>query len=81
MEPYDLVGQDGNAFNLMGYTKEAMRDAYREARRNEDEVAMEEFGSEAQKALLDDAMSEDYNHLLVVLDNMIAKVNDYLGLD
>lgn len=80
-ETYDLVGQDGNAFALMGYTSRAMQDAYRQARRSEDEKAMEEFGQTAQKALMKKAMSGDYNNLLCTLDDMIQKVNKYMFPD
>ena len=79
--PYDLVGQNGNAFSLMGYTKDAMREAYREARQNQDEEAMKLFGRDGQDALMKDAMSLSYNHLVAVLNDMIREVNAYLGLE
>jgi len=80
-ESYDLVGQDGNAYALMGYTSRAMRDAYRVARQAGDEKAMEDFGEEARKATMNKAMSGDYNNLLVTLDDMIRKVNAYMFPD
>jgi hypothetical protein len=46
-----LVGQDGNAFSVMGLTVRAMRMA------GESEERIREYQSEA--------MSGDYNHLLV----------------
>jgi hypothetical protein len=49
----DLVGLDGNAFSLMG----AFRSAARRQGRTQEEI----------KAVLDDCMSGDYDHLLCVL--------------
>lgn len=49
----NLVGLDGNAFSLMG----AFRNAARKQGRSQEEI----------KAVLDDCMSKDYNHLLSVL--------------
>jgi hypothetical protein len=48
-----LVGLDGNAFSLMG----AWRQRARKEGRTPDQI----------KAVLDDCMSGDYNHLLNVL--------------
>jgi len=59
---YSLVGQDGNAFSLMGYTKIAMRESG--------------FSEEEVTAVLNEAKSSDYNHLLVTLDAAIQKCND-----
>lgn len=56
-EPIDLelAGLDGNAFALMGAFKQAAR---RQGRKHEE-----------IKAVLDDCMSGDYDHLLCVLIN------------
>lgn len=54
----ELVGQDGNAFALMGHWQSCAR----KAGRTKEEI----------KAVLDDAMSGDYNHLLCVLDEHCA---------
>lgn len=51
----ELVGLDGNAFSLMGAFQ-------RQARR-------EKWTQEEISAVLDDAQSGDYNHLLCVLMN------------
>jgi hypothetical protein len=48
-----LVGIDGNAFSLMGAFQQQAR--------------KEKWTKEEIQAVLDDAMSGDYNHLLVVL--------------
>ena len=48
-----LVGIDGNAFSLMG----AWRQAARKQGRTPEEI----------KAVLDDSMSGDYNHLMCTL--------------
>lgn len=82
MKRYDLVGQDGNAWSVMGYVTRAMKDAYREVREN-DTLAGEEtfstFGKEAQSAYTKDATSGDYNHLLCVSMDMLDKVNEYFA--
>ena len=59
---YDLVGQDGNAFALMGYTKMAMLETG--------------FSEEEVTAVLNEAKKSDYNHLLVILEAAIQKCND-----
>ena len=61
MAKYDLVGQDGNAYVLMGYTARALK--------NEglhDKV--EEMQSKA--------MASDYYHLIAVCDEYIEMAND-----
>jgi hypothetical protein len=58
---YDLVGQDGNAFALMGYTRNAMQECGK-SKTQIDEV-------------LRRAMSSDYNNLIAVLDDEIQKLN------
>jgi hypothetical protein len=50
-----LVGLDGNAWSLMG----AFTNAARKQGRSKEEI----------KAVMDDCMSSDYNHLLYVLSN------------
>jgi len=59
---YNLVGQDGNAFALMGYTSNAMK--------------QEGFSKEEIKVVMDNARISDYNHLLCVLDEAIQKCNE-----
>jgi len=49
----ELVGVDGNAYVLMGHWQQCAK----RAGRSKEEI----------KAVLDDAMSSDYNHLLYVL--------------
>lgn len=61
---YNLVGQDGNAFVLMGYTQRAMR---------EQKFTKEEIGEVMGKA-----MSSDYNNLICVLDEAIQECNKRL---
>lgn len=82
MQKYDLVGVNGNAYCVMGYVSRAMREAYKEANTPDydgqvDELAMKEFGKEAQSAYTKDATSSDYNHLLCVSMNMLDKVNKF----
>ena len=64
---YDLVGVDGNAFSVMGYVRKAMRQCGKKS----DEI----------EAYTKDAMSSDYNHLLVVSCEMVDKLNAENGTD
>ena len=58
---YDLVGIDGNAFNILGYVRRAMKETG--------------FTKDEIEAYTKDATSGDYNHLLVVSMDMIDKCN------
>ena len=49
---YDLVGIDGNAFSVMGYVRNAMRE--------------QKFGKDAIEEYTKAAMSGDYDNLLCV---------------
>ena len=70
---YTLVGQNGNAFCLMGYTGQAMADAHRKLPEDP------RFTKEADEALMKDAMSSDYSHLLCVLSKKLDEINEALG--
>lgn len=61
---YSLVGVDGNAFSIMGYTRKAMQETG--------------FSEGEIKIMLDDARSSDYNHLIYVCGNYIDKCNERL---
>lgn len=67
MKAYTLVGIDGNAYNIMGYVRDAMHDA----KMTNDDI----------DAYIKDATSSDYNHLLAVSCEMIDRVNEILGLN
>ena len=58
---YSLVGQDGNAFALMGYTARALK--------NE---GLGDLVSEMQRK----ATSGDYYNLIAVCDSYLDKAND-----
>lgn len=58
---YDLVGIDGNAFCVMGYVRRAMYN--------------EHFTKKEVDNYLQDAMSDDYDHLLYVSIQMIEECN------
>lgn len=59
---YSLVGVDGNAYALMGYTMNAME--------------KEKFTSDEINAMISDAESGDYNHLICVCNSWIIKCNE-----
>lgn len=67
MKAYTLVGINGNAYNIMGYVRDAMHDA----NMTNDDI----------DAYVKDATSSDYNHLLAVSCEMIDRVNEILGLN
>ena len=66
MAKYTLVGVDGNAFCIMGYTARAMRRAG--------------FSQEDIDRMHTEATAGDYCNLIVVCDGYIDKVNEALGL-
>ena len=63
---YSLVGVDGNAFAIMGYTAKAMRRA--------------DFSKEEIDKMYEEAKSSDYDNLICVCAGYIDKVNEKLGL-
>lgn len=64
MAKYCLVGQDGNAFALMGYTARALRN---------------EGLGDLVKQMQKEATSGDYYHLIAVCDSYLDKANDAAG--
>lgn len=66
MSKYSLVGVDGNAYCIMGYTAKAMRRAG--------------FSKEEVEQMYEEAESSDYYNLIAVCDGYIDKVNEKLGL-
>lgn len=63
---YSLVGVDGNAYAIMGYTARAMRRAG--------------FTKEEIDGMYEEAESGNYYNLIAVCDDYIDKVNAKLGL-
>ena len=61
---YSLIGIDGNAYNIMGYTANAMKNTG--------------FTKEEIDKMYSEATSSDYDNLLVVCGNYIDMVNDRL---
>ena len=61
MAKYSLVGVDGNAYSVMGYTSRVLR--------------KEGLGSLVDE-MNDKAMSGDYNHLLCVCMDYVDKANE-----
>lgn len=61
---YSLVGVDGNAFSIMGYTANALK-----------KVGLGELVPEMQKR----AMNGDYSHLICVCDEYIDMANKMIG--
>lgn len=66
MEPFSLVGVDGNAFSVMSYTANAMKKAG--------------YSQEEIKQYRQLATSGDYDALLVLSFEWIDKCNEVLGL-
>lgn len=59
---YNLVGIDGNAFNVMAYVSRCMRE--------------EGMSIDYIREYKSNAMSDDYNNLLCVSIDMIDKLNE-----
>lgn len=59
---YDLVGINGNAFYIMAYVMNAMREC--------------RFSNADREAYRKDAMSSGYDHLVSVSYDMIVKCNE-----
>ena len=81
MRAYNIVGVDGNAFALIGYTIDAMKHAFRCVSRQQDEDGIRCFGRDAQKELRDKCMSGSYDNVVCLCYEMCTDVNEYLGLD
>ena len=62
-EAYTLVGVDGNAFSIMGYTQRCMK--------------KEGFSDKDINETIDDATSGNYYHLLGVCNTWVAKCNEH----
>lgn len=61
-KPYSLVGQDGNAYFLMGYTAKAMEECG--------------FSQAEIDQMVKEAKSSDYYHLVYVCGEYVEKCND-----
>ena len=59
---YSLVGVDGNAYSVMGYTSRALR--------------REGFGKDVIDKMHKEAMSGDYDHLVSTCMNYIDMANE-----
>lgn len=64
---YSLIGIDGNAFSILGYVKNAMR----ECKHSKEEI----------DGYFADATSDDYNHLLQTSIEMIEVLNNEKGFE
>ena len=62
---YSLVGVDGNAYSLMGYTMDAMK--------------KEGFSKEEVDKMLKEATAGDYNNLICVCSKYLDTVNKKVG--
>lgn len=62
MAKYNLVGIDGNAYSIMGYVRNAMKNE------NKSKLEIDNY--------ISDATSGDYNHLLLVSVTMIDELNN-----
>lgn len=62
---YCLVGVDGNAYAIMGYTARAMQ--------------REGFSKEEIDKMYDEAESSDYNHLIQVCLKYVDQCNERAG--
>ena len=66
MERFSLIGVDGNAFAIMGYTSKALKKAGLADKVDE---------------MLEKAKSGDYYHLIAVCDEYVDMANEALGFE
>ena len=66
MKGYSLIGVDGNAYSIMGYTAAAMKQC--------------KFPKADIDKMYEEATSGDYNNLICVCDNWVQKCNEKLGM-
>lgn len=59
---YSLIGVNGNAFSIMGYVRQAMKET--------------NFNKKEIETYTKDATSSDYNHLLTISIDMVDKCNE-----
>lgn len=59
---YSLIGIDSNCFAILGYVEKAMK--------------RENYSKEEIEKYVQDAESDDYQHLLYVSQKMIEKLNN-----
>ena len=64
-QKYNLVGIDGNAYSIMGYVTDAMKE--------------EGFSKPERDEYLRDTTSSDYNHLLCVSIDYVELCNERAG--
>jgi hypothetical protein len=75
MVKYTLIGVNGNAYSIMAYVCDALKQE-----RENMELAPDEY--ETIKAdYLKDAMSSDYNHLLCVSFDLVERINRDIGCE
>lgn len=74
---FSLVGVDGNAFAVMGYTRDCMRSCCRDAREVGDMANADKFGAAAQSDYVSKAMSGSYDELVVLSCEMVDECNKY----
>ena len=66
MKAFSLVGVDGNAYSIMGYTANALETA--------------KLGDKVDE-MYEKATSSDYYHLIAVCDDYVNMANEALGLE
>ena len=75
MVKYTLIGLNGNAYSIMAYVCDALKQE-----RENMELASDKY--ETIKAdYLKDAMSGDYNHLLCVSFDLVERINRDIGCE
>ena len=74
---FSLEGVDGNAFAVMGYTRDCMRSCARDAREVGDMANADKFGAIAQSDYVKLAMSGSYDKLLAVSYKVIEECNKF----
>ena len=78
MKKFDLAGVDGNAFSVMNYVCGAMHEAFYKARKEQNELAIKAYNSEARDAWCKDMMSGNYDRLLALSCAKIEEINLFM---
>lgn len=74
---FSLEGVDGNAFAVMGYTRNCMRSCCRDAREAGDMPNTTKFGALAQDTYIKKAMSGSYDELVALSCEVVEECNKY----
>lgn len=74
---FSLDGVNGNAFAVMGYTRQCMRSCCRYAKEAGDMLNTTKFGALAQDTYMQKAMSGSYDELVALSCEVVEECNKF----